>query len=36
LREEGRAPLADAAALGAEVGGRLLARAPGGFFDWRA
>lgn len=35
LREEGRAPLTDAAALGDDVGGRLLARAPKGFFDWR-
>lgn len=36
LSDEGRAPLADGALLGAEVARRLLARAPKGFFDWRA
>lgn len=29
------APLSDAAAMGQELGARLLARAPSGFFDWR-
>jgi hydroxymethylbilane synthase len=36
LAEEGRAPAEDAAVLGREIAGRLLARAPAGFFDWRA
>ncbi|MFN3955766.1 MAG: hydroxymethylbilane synthase [Pararhodobacter sp.] len=36
LTEEGRGPAADAAALGTELARRLLARAPRGFFDWRA
>lgn len=36
LAEEGRAPVADAAALGHEIAQRLLARAPRDFFDWRA
>ena len=35
LTDEGRAPLADGAALGQEVARRLLSRAPQGFFDWR-
>ncbi len=35
LAEEGRAPAADAAALGADLARRLQARAPRGFFDWR-
>lgn len=35
LADEGRAPLADAAALGDTIARRLLARAPSGFFDWR-
>ena len=36
LEDAGEAPLEDAAALGHEIGVRLLARAPAGFFDWRA
>jgi hydroxymethylbilane synthase len=36
LEDAGAAPLEDAAALGHEIGARLLARAPEGFFDWRA
>jgi hydroxymethylbilane synthase len=36
LAEAGTAPTEDAAALGREIAGRLLARAPAGFFDWRA
>ena len=36
LAEEGRAAAAEAAALGEDIGRRLLARAPAGFFDWRA
>lgn len=36
LAEEGRAPVSDAAALGEEIARKLLARAPRGFFDWRA
>lgn len=36
LSEEGRAPAAEGAALGQEIARRLLARAPKGFFDWRA
>ncbi len=36
LTEQGRAPIADAAALGEDIARRLLARAPKGFFDWRA
>ena len=36
LEDAGEAPLEDAAALGHEIGARLLARAPAGFFDWRA
>ena len=36
LTDEGSAPIADAAALGRDLGQRLLARAPSGFFDWRA
>ena len=36
LTEEGRAPAGEGAALGDEIGRRLLARAPAGFFDWRA
>ncbi len=35
LAAEGRAPIADAAALGEEIARQLLARAPKGFFDWR-
>jgi len=35
LAEEGRAPVADGAALGDEIAAKLLARAPNGFFDWR-
>jgi hydroxymethylbilane synthase len=35
LVDEGRAPIADGAALGADVARRLLDRAPAGFFDWR-
>jgi hydroxymethylbilane synthase len=33
LTDEGRAPIADAAALGTEIASRLLARVPAGFFD---
>lgn len=36
LTEEGRAPIAEGAALGEDIARRLLARAPAGFFDWRA
>ena len=36
LADEGRAPVAEAAALGEDIARRLLARAPRGFFDWRA
>jgi hydroxymethylbilane synthase len=36
IAEEGRAPAADGAALGEDIGRRLLSRAPAGFFDWRA
>ncbi len=36
LEDAGEAPLEDAAALGHEIGARLLSRAPAGFFDWRA
>lgn len=35
LIDEGRAPVADGAALGVEIAQHLLARAPKGFFDWR-
>ena len=35
LTDEGRAPLSDAAALGADLARRLLARAPADFFTWR-
>jgi hydroxymethylbilane synthase len=35
LAAEGRAPVADAAALGDDIARQLLARAPEGFFDWR-
>ncbi|MFC7705823.1 hydroxymethylbilane synthase [Plastorhodobacter daqingensis] len=35
LFEEGRAPIADGAALGREIAERLLARAPRNFFSWR-
>ena len=35
IAAEARAPLADGAALGAELARTLLARAPNGFFDWR-
>jgi hydroxymethylbilane synthase len=35
IADEGRAPVADAAALGQDLARRLLARAPKGFFDWR-
>ncbi|MBI1220696.1 MAG: hydroxymethylbilane synthase [Rhodobacteraceae bacterium] len=35
LTDEGRAPVADAAALGRDLAARLLARAPKGFFDWK-
>lgn len=35
LIDEGRAPIADAAALGEEIARKLLSRAPKGFFDWR-
>jgi hydroxymethylbilane synthase len=34
LADEGRAPIADAAALGRELAAKLRARAPAGFFDW--
>lgn len=36
LSETGSAPVADAARLGTDLGLRLLARAPAGFFDWRS
>ncbi|MFN4101155.1 MAG: hydroxymethylbilane synthase [Pararhodobacter sp.] len=36
LADEGRASLSDAAELGTDIARRLLARAPKGFFDWRA
>jgi len=36
LAEDDRAPVEDGAALGRELAERLLARAPKGFFDWRA
>ncbi|MBM7069475.1 hydroxymethylbilane synthase [Actibacterium sp. 188UL27-1] len=36
LKDDGAAPIADAAALGHDLGQRLLSRAPTGFFDWRA
>ncbi|WP_127104873.1 hydroxymethylbilane synthase [Pararhodobacter zhoushanensis] len=36
LSDEGRAPIAEGAALGKAVAERLLARAPAGFFDWRS
>ncbi|MEL6587351.1 MAG: hydroxymethylbilane synthase, partial [Pseudomonadota bacterium] len=36
LREVGRAPIEDGAALGAALGQKLLDRAPKGFFDWRS
>lgn len=35
LRDEGRAPIGEGAALGRDLAQRLLARAPAGFFDWR-
>ena len=35
LTAEGRAPVADGAALGADLARRLLSRAPSGFFDWK-
>lgn len=35
IRDEARAPVAEAAAMGADLARRLLARAPRGFFDWR-
>ena len=35
LTDEGRAPVADGAALGRDLAARLLARAPKGFFDWK-
>jgi len=35
LAAEGRAPIADAAALGEDIARQLLERAPEGFFDWR-
>lgn len=35
LRDEARAPVSQAAELGADLARRLLARAPKGFFDWR-
>ena len=35
LVDEGRAPLAEAAALGVDLARRLLARAPADFFTWR-
>lgn len=35
IADEGRAPVADAAALGQDLARRLLDRAPKGFFDWR-
>jgi hydroxymethylbilane synthase len=34
LTDEGRAPIADAAALGQDLAARLRARAPAGFFSW--
>jgi hydroxymethylbilane synthase len=36
LTEAGEAPAGDGAALGRELGAKLLDRAPDGFFDWRA
>jgi hydroxymethylbilane synthase len=36
IAEEGRAPAGEGASLGEDIGRRLLARAPAGFFDWRA
>ena len=36
IAEEGRGPAGEGAELGEEIGRRLLARAPAGFFDWRA
>ncbi|WP_371156893.1 hydroxymethylbilane synthase [Jannaschia sp. 2305UL9-9] len=36
MTEAGDAPLEDGAALGQDLGKRLLDRAPAGFFDWRA
>jgi hydroxymethylbilane synthase len=36
LTDEGRAPVAEAAELGHDLARRLLARAPKGFFDWKA
>ncbi len=36
LTDEGRAAAVEGADLGAEIARRLLARAPAGFFDWRA
>ncbi len=35
LTAEGRAPVADGAALGADLARQLLSRAPAGFFDWK-
>jgi len=35
IAAEARAPLADAAAMGHDLGHRLLAQAPKGFFSWR-
>jgi len=35
IAAEARAPLADAAAMGHDLGQRLLAQAPKGFFSWR-
>ncbi|MGB3555401.1 MAG: hydroxymethylbilane synthase [Jannaschia sp.] len=36
LTEAGEAPVEDGAALGRELGAKLLGRAPAGFFDWRS
>ncbi|MEL6521642.1 MAG: hydroxymethylbilane synthase [Pseudomonadota bacterium] len=36
LTDAGEAPVSDAKALGRDLGQGLLARAPAGFFDWRA
>ena len=36
IAEDARAPVGDAAALGHDLAQRLLARAPKGFFEWRA
>ena len=36
LTDAGEAPIADGAALGRDMGRRLLERAGPGFFDWRS